>query len=654
MNSVYFRSIRTFPFWILLALSLFHPFLPAAALSEKPNERCFDLAELCGTQSLVPWMVYLPDPDAKLTWRTALASDQWMGISRPGLEYGAIPVWTRLRVENTSSTTRSVLLFNQRPMVNYLDVTVVEKGLPVNEIRLGFMVQDAGDENLIASRLNSFLLELPPGAKRTILTRLRTSGGLELGWEAATVSEFSRRSRLEILTLGLNLGIMLALITAGLISWVVQRQPRFGLLAGYSLFFTLTVVSLNGLNRIVSFGLPPVLWFTGSFFFPIGSVLFWIPFTKFFLKTRKTMPLTNVCLNILQILLAISLCSYLIGPWVPFVFRLSPFWILCVLLVCAISIWAGVVGVWQRRMNGWLYLMGHAVLFNLAVLLVLACLGSFIGHFSFILLIYPWIIAAHVIIVGISLNRITGQSRKELEAERQATMEQSRFAAVGRIIGMVVHQWRTPLARLGTELAELNAYFQHGTISESRLALIKEELLPSMNRNMDHLINIVDDFSQFFSGSGNRERFDPLVVLNQVLEMAGGRIHQLNVQVIMPGTDEQIFLTARPSVLAHALLVIAVNALDTFESRRTENPRLIFDLRKDGNSIRLIVSDNGGGITLKPAERIFESFVSDKGKNHMGMGLNIAKRLIEEILKGTITVENMGPGARFTVTLPGL
>jgi signal transduction histidine kinase len=69
--------------------------------------------------------------------------------------------------------------------------------------------------------------------------------------------------------------------------------------------------------------------------------------------------------------------------------------------------------------------------------------------------------------------------------------------------------------------------------------------------------------------------------------------------------------------------------------------------------VTLSVSDNGGGITLKPVERIFETFVSDKGKDHMGMGLNIAKRLVEEILEGTIAVENIGPGARFTVTLPG-
>ena len=135
--------------------------------------------------------------------------------------------------------------------------------------------------------------------------------------------------------------------------------------------------------------------------------------------------------------------------------------------------------------------------------------------------------------------------------------------------------------------------------------------------------------------------------------MAGGRTHQLNVQVIMPETDEPIFLMARPSVLAHALLVLTVNALDTFESRRTTNPRLAFDLRRDENRVTLSVSDNGGGIALKPVERIFDTFVSDKGKDHMGMGLNIAKRLVEEILEGTITVENTGPGARFTVSLPG-
>lgn len=598
-------------------------------------------------------MEYLPDPEDRLSWRTALASDGWMPIEKPRLGYGGIPVWTRLRVENTSSTNRSAVLFNQRPMVNYLDVIVLENDQPVNDIQLGFLVRDATEKNVIASRLSSFLLDLPPGAQRTILARLRTSGVLELGWEAATVSAFSRKSRLETLFLGLNLGIMLALITMSLVSWVVQRQPRFGLLAGYTLFFTLMVVSLNGLSRIVNFGLPPVFWFIGSFFFPIGSVLFWIPFTQFFLKTRATMPRTNVWLNILQVLLTISLCSFLLGPWLPIVFRLSPFWLFCVLLVCATSVWAGVVGVWQRREHGWLYLTGHSVLFNLAVLLVLAGQANLIKNFSIILLIYPWIIAAHVTILGISLNRLTRQTEKELKAERQASLEHSRFAAVGRIIGMVVHQWRTPLARLGTELTELNAYFRYGNMAENRLAFIKETLLPSMNRNMENLTTIVDDFSRFFSSSGNKEKCDPRTVLNQVLEMAGGRIHALNVQVMLPETNAPIFVTARPSVLAHALLVITVNALDTFENHRIENPRLVFDLRKVEKGVKLTVSDNGGGIDVKPAEKIFETFVSDKGRNHMGMGLNIAKRLVEEILEGTITVENIGQGARFTVTLPG-
>jgi len=142
-------------------------------------------------------------------------------------------------------------------------------------------------------------------------------------------------------------------------------------------------------------------------------------------------------------------------------------------------------------------------------------------------------------------------------------------------------------------------------------------------------------------------------LLNQVQEMAGARIHQLNVQVIMPERHERMFLLARPSALVQTLLAITVNALDAFEVRRIKNPRLSFDLRKDESSVRRSVSDNGGGINLKPAERIFKTLVSDKGKNHMGMGLNIAKRLVEEILEGTLTAENTGSGARFTVKLPG-
>ena len=67
---------------------------------------------------------------------------------------------------------------------------------------------------------------------------------------------------------------------------------------------------------------------------------------------------------------------------------------------------------------------------------------------------------------------------------------------------------------------------------------------------------------------------------------------------------------------------------------------------------RIIISDNGGGISedLLP-DRLFEMNTTTKD-NGTGIGLYICKTIVEEHMGGTITVKNTDVGAEFTITLP--
>ena len=624
----------------------------SSALSQTSSGQVFDLGKLKKSESLVRCMEYLPDPQNRLDLETALTSKAWVPMTLPRLGYLDYPVWTRLRVVNSASQKRSGIFFNQRPMLNYMTVNILEQGRVKEKIALGFMVPPSNEESYITSHLSSFLLSLPPGAERTVISRLQSFGVMETGWDVTTVKEFSRKSRRNVLALGLNWGIMLALVLMSIIFWIVQRQPQFGLLVGYALFFTFMVLSLNGLPRIMSLGLSPWFWFIGSFFFPIASVLFWIPFTKFLLDTKRSMPKMHVWLSILQTVLALALVCYLAGSWLPFVFKLSALWIFCALIVCVTIILAGIVGVRKKLPHARMYLFGHALMFDTAIIMIILGQTSFVNEFSLSLLAYPWIVAAHVSVLGISLNMVNKQTRKELEAQRQAALEQSRFAAVGRIIGMVVHQWKTPLARLGTELSELELYFSRKQLLEDRKSFIRDELLPSINRNMKNMVAIVNDFSQFFSSSRHREKIHPQDLVNRAIEMAGGRMRSLEVELRIETPEQELELYASPSVLTHVLLVIIANTLDNFEDRNIRQPCLYIHFIKNKDMLTISIEDNGRGIDIKPIERIFDTFVSEKGKNHMGLGLNIARTLTREVLRGSIDVANTDIGARFCITVP--
>lgn len=67
--------------------------------------------------------------------------------------------------------------------------------------------------------------------------------------------------------------------------------------------------------------------------------------------------------------------------------------------------------------------------------------------------------------------------------------------------------------------------------------------------------------------------------------------------------------------------------------------------------VAIIIEDNGGGITLKNIQNIFEPYISTKALQGMGIGLFMTKSLIVNRFGGSIDVENVNGGARFTVRL---
>ena len=65
------------------------------------------------------------------------------------------------------------------------------------------------------------------------------------------------------------------------------------------------------------------------------------------------------------------------------------------------------------------------------------------------------------------------------------------------------------------------------------------------------------------------------------------------------------------------------------------------------------VSDNGGGIDSNIIESIFDPYFTTKGNaSGTGIGLHIAKNIIESRMKGLLSVENIEGGSCFSMVLP--
>ncbi|GAB7037583.1 MULTISPECIES: PAS domain-containing sensor histidine kinase [Catenuloplanes] len=111
--------------------------------------------------------------------------------------------------------------------------------------------------------------------------------------------------------------------------------------------------------------------------------------------------------------------------------------------------------------------------------------------------------------------------------------------------------------------------------------------------------------------------------------------------------------------LKQVVLNLIVNAAHAIESRRQPEPdaplgTITITTRRYADTVEIVVTDDGSGMTDAVRERIFDPFFTTKGVGKgTGQGLSMAYSSIVQKHGGAIRVESApGEGARFTVCLP--
>ena len=98
-------------------------------------------------------------------------------------------------------------------------------------------------------------------------------------------------------------------------------------------------------------------------------------------------------------------------------------------------------------------------------------------------------------------------------------------------------------------------------------------------------------------------------------------------------------------------IIVINNALDELiKIEDYENRSLNIFLFEENDDVVIKFKDSAGGINQNIIENIFEPFVSSKEHSGMGVGLNIAKRIVDE-QDGLIKAYNEDDGAVFEIRL---
>jgi PAS domain S-box-containing protein len=148
------------------------------------------------------------------------------------------------------------------------------------------------------------------------------------------------------------------------------------------------------------------------------------------------------------------------------------------------------------------------------------------------------------------------------------------------------------------------------------------------------------------------EELDPLIESAIDLSRLGFAPSQVNIQY-KPGAGNPM-LHVDAIQIQQIIIILIRNAVEAFRSAGDLEKMLQIEVQSTLdealNMVSIYVSDNGPGISAEEAGHIFQPFFSSK-KGNLGMGLSIAKRLVEDH-GGSLSLVAQDAGATFRLQLP--
>ena len=243
-------------------------------------------------------------------------------------------------------------------------------------------------------------------------------------------------------------------------------------------------------------------------------------------------------------------------------------------------------------------------------------------------------------------NKMKLQLEQIIEKDHML-FEQNKLAAMGEMIENIAHQWRQPLSQINASIMTIDDILYDYNIKSKKL---QDELL-YIEEITKYMSSTIDDFKNFFSKSDDIIVFDLDKVLDETLSIIKKSLFSSKIKLNV-NSQKNTFIKGNKGDLSQALLVIINNAKDILILRDIKDPKIDIELYEKGDDIYLQICDNAGGVPNHIGNRIFEPYFTTKHKNQgTGLGLYIAKMIIEVKMKGSLVFENKNDGACFTITL---
>ncbi len=218
-------------------------------------------------------------------------------------------------------------------------------------------------------------------------------------------------------------------------------------------------------------------------------------------------------------------------------------------------------------------------------------------------------------------------------------------------VSAVSHEMKTPLAGI-------KAYVELLADGDADDVETQDEFLAVISSQTNRLQRLVDNLlklARIEAGvvSVNKQHCSLTDLLTEALLAVSPAASKKRTVIVNEMTPMPLTVLADPDMIVQAAVHLLSNAIKYTPA----GGRVVLRSRLVGGEAQFDVQDTGVGLCPDDCVRVFEKFYRVQKDKDMaagtGLGLPLAKHIIEDLHRGRLTVESvLGQGSVFTVTLP--
>lgn len=228
----------------------------------------------------------------------------------------------------------------------------------------------------------------------------------------------------------------------------------------------------------------------------------------------------------------------------------------------------------------------------------------------------------------------------------QQGLQAERLAAIGETTAALSHSIKNILQALrgGADVVEMG---------------IKNNNVPQLgkgwrvvDRNLEKIYNLTMNLLAYSKEREPRlELINPKKLLDECVELIATAANDKGVMVVADVDKDHPAVPLDPDGMHQVVMNLLSNALDAVTPQEGLI-RIVCHYQAEERQTVIEVIDNGSGIPEPMMKHMFELFHSTKGNRGTGLGLAVARKIVEEH-EGSISVQSrVGEGTTFTLRLP--